>query len=157
MIAWKTPNCIWPTAGDAEGVTELNSFDNALLAAGIGNLNLVKLSSICPANVQILQARPKGIEEGALAPTVYTCMKSDTPGDVVAAAIGIGLRHGKHGVMFENVGNDEAVVRNTVRLMVLEGFAQRGYGEPSEIILVSASHIVERIGCALAAVLLWWI
>ena len=36
------------TAGRAEGGTTLNAFDNALLAAGIGNINLIKVSSILP-------------------------------------------------------------------------------------------------------------
>ena len=35
----KTPNAIWASAGAAEGDTELNAFDNALLAAQVGNLN----------------------------------------------------------------------------------------------------------------------
>ena len=32
----------------AEGRTPLDAFDNALLAAGIGNVNLLKISSIVP-------------------------------------------------------------------------------------------------------------
>lgn len=56
-MRWSTPDCIWPTSGHAEGITELNAFDNALLNAGIGNLNLIKLSSIVPANVEILNGR----------------------------------------------------------------------------------------------------
>ena len=70
-MRWSTPDCIWPTSGHAEGITELNAFDNALLNAGIGNLNLIKLSSIVPANVEILNGRPD-IEAGALVPTVFT-------------------------------------------------------------------------------------
>lgn len=153
-MQWKTPNVIWPTAGHAEGLTELNAFDNALLDAGIGNLNLLKLSSIVPANVTLLNGRP-AMEEGALVPTVYTIKTSDTPGDVVAAAVGIGLRRDGHGMIFENTGGSRAAVEDTVRRMVREGFAQRGM-ELDELLVFSSEHKVERIGCAVAAVVLWW-
>ncbi len=154
-MRWSTPNCIWPTSGHAEGVTELNAFDNALLTAGIGNLNLIKLSSVVPANVTLLSERPADIEPGALAPTVYTVKMSDTPGDVVAAAVGLGLRKDGHGMIFENTGGSREAVEDTVRRMVREGFAQRGM-ELDELLVFSSEHKVERIGCAIAAVLLWW-
>ena len=154
-MRWTTPDCLWPTAGHAEGVTELNAFDNALLQAGIGNLNLIKLSSIVPANVELLDHRPEDIEPGALTPTVYTVRMSDTPGDVVAAAVGIGLRKDGHGMIFENTGGSREAVEDTVRRMVREGFAQRGL-ELDELLVFSSEHKVERIGCALAAVVLWW-
>ncbi|MEI6519482.1 MAG: arginine decarboxylase, pyruvoyl-dependent [bacterium] len=154
-MRWSTPNLIWPTSGHAEGITELNAFDNALLDAGIGNLNLIKLSSVVPANITLLTERPSDIEEGALAPMVYTVKMSDTPGDVVAAAVGIGLRKNGHGMIFENTGGSRAAVEDTVGRMVREGFAQRGM-ELDELLIFSSEHKVERIGCAIAAVLLWW-
>jgi len=154
-VRWSTPNCIWPTAGDAEGVTELNAFDNALLQAGIGNLNLIKVSSIVPDGVARLDVRPADLEPGALVPTVYTVRTSDTPGDVVAAAVGIGLRRDGHGMIFENTGGSREAVEDTVRRMVREGFAQRGM-ELDELLVFSSEHKVERIGCAIAAVVLWW-
>lgn len=153
-MRWTTPDCIWPTAGHAEGVTELNAFDNALLDAGIGNLNLVKLSSIVPAHVALLTGRPE-MDNGALVPTVYTVKTSDTPGDVVAAAVGLGLRKDGHGMIFENTGGSREAVEDTVRRMVREGFAQRGM-ELDELLVFSSEHKVERIGCAVAAVVLWW-
>lgn len=154
-MRWPTPNCIWPTAGHAEGVTELNAFDNALLQAGIGNLNLIKLSSIVPAGVELLDQRPEDLVPGDLTPTVFTVKKSDTPGDVVAAAVGIGLRKDGHGMIFENTGGSREAVEDTVRRMVREGFAQRGL-ELDELLVFSSEHKVERIGCAIAAVVLWW-
>jgi arginine decarboxylase len=42
------------TAGIAEGSTPLNAFDNALLAAGIGNVNLIKVSSILPPGIELV-------------------------------------------------------------------------------------------------------
>ena len=154
-MRWTTPNCIWPTAGHAEGVTELNAFDNALLQAGIGNLNLIKLSSIVPADVVLLDHRPEGLVPGDLTPTVFTVKMSETAGDIVAAAVGIGLRKDGHGMIFENTGSSRQAVEATVRQMVREGFAQRGL-ELDELLVFSSEHKVEHIGCAIAAVVLWW-
>src|SRR5207249_12268754 len=67
------------TAGHAEGGTPLNAFDNALLAAGIGNINLVKISSILPPEVPVIEL-PK-IKRGALIPTAYAAMTSEKPGE----------------------------------------------------------------------------
>jgi len=68
------------TAGHAEGGTPLNAFDNALLAAGIGNINLVKISSILPPEVPVIEL-PK-IKLGALIPTAYAAMTSEKPGEL---------------------------------------------------------------------------
>jgi len=41
-------------AGAAEGASELNAFDGALLSAGIGDLNLVRVTSIIPPHVELV-------------------------------------------------------------------------------------------------------
>lgn len=38
--------------GSGEGATRLNAFDAALLDAGVGNTNLIKLSSILPPGLE---------------------------------------------------------------------------------------------------------
>ena len=45
---------IYITYGTGEGLTELSAFDKALFDAGIGNYNLIKLSSVIPENSQIV-------------------------------------------------------------------------------------------------------
>src|SRR5436309_3406932 len=89
------------TAGHAEGGTPLNAFDNALLAAGIGNINLVKISSILPPEVPDIEL-PK-IKLGALIPTAYAAMTSEKPGETVAAAVGYAIPDdpAKNGVIME--------------------------------------------------------
>src|SRR5436190_19019056 len=77
------------TAGHAEGGTTLNAFDNALLAAGIGNINLIKISSVLPPEVPVIDL-PK-IKLGALIPTAYAAMTSESPGETIAAAVGYAL------------------------------------------------------------------
>jgi arginine decarboxylase len=150
----QTPNAIWASAGAAEGETELNAFDNALLAAQVGNLNLIRISSVLPQDATFLDAAPQ-ITPGSLVPTVYTVQVSARPGDMVAAAVGIGIADGSHGMIYESHGTSQREVETNVRQMVDEGFARRGL-ILKEVVVRSIEHKVERIGCAVAAVVLWW-
>jgi arginine decarboxylase len=142
------------TAGHAEGGTTLNAFDNALLAAGIGNINLIKVSSILPPEVPVVEL-PK-IKPGALIPTAYAAMTSDVPGETVASAVGYAIPDdpAKNGVIMEFHGHatrDEA--ERQIERMLEEAFRVRG--EPiKEMKIVAVAHAVERIGCALAAITL---
>jgi len=151
---WPSPNLLWVTGGAAEGATPLNAFDNALLAAGIGDLNLVRVSSIVPRGARLADA-PLQIEAGSLVPTVYAVVHSDTAGDTICAAVGIGIGKDSHGMIFEHHASARDVAKRVVTGMVEEGFARRGL--PLERLLVHvADHRVERVGCAVAAVVLWW-
>ena len=154
MTAWPTPNVLWMTSGASEGATELNAFDNALLTAGIGNLNLIKVSSIVPPGAQLLDRLP-AIASGSLVPAVYAQIQGDTAGESICAALGIGLGKDSHGMIFEHSATTRVVAESVVTGMVEEGFARRGL--PLErLIVCAAEHRVERFGCAVAAVVLWW-
>lgn len=149
-----TPNAIWASAGSAEGDTELNAFDNALLAAQIGNLNLVRVSSVLPQDAVLLPEPPQ-ITPGSLVPTVYSVHVSARSGDTVAACVGIGVAEGSHGMIYESHGHSLAEADAAVRRMISEGFARRGL-KLKEVVIRSAEHKVLNIGCAVAAVVLWW-
>jgi arginine decarboxylase len=142
------------TAGRAEGSTPLNAFDNALLAAGIGNINLIKISSILPPDVPVIEL-PK-IKPGALIPTAYAAMTSETPGELITAAVGYALPDdpARNGVIMEFHGQasrDEA--EQVIRGMLDEAFRVRGE-VMREMKVFAVQHTVERIGCALAAITL---
>ena len=150
----KTVTMAAATAGHAEGGTTLNAFDNALLAAGIGNINLIKVSSILPPDVPVIEL-PK-IKPGALVPTAYAAVTSETPGQTVAAAVGYAIPDdpAKNGVIMEFHGlGSRAEAERQIHAMLDEAFRVRG-----ELIkdrrVVAAEHTVERIGCALAAITL---
>jgi pyruvoyl-dependent arginine decarboxylase len=49
---------LYLVAGKAEGGTPLNAFDNALLDAGIGDVNLIKVSSIIPPGAEVVMEKP---------------------------------------------------------------------------------------------------
>jgi len=145
-----TPNAVWASAGAAEGDTELNAFDNALLAARVGNLNLIRISSVLPQDATLLEEAPQ-IRPGSLVPTVYSVHVSARPGETVAAAVGIGVAEGSHGMIYEWHGTSRDEVEAAVRQMIEEGFARRGLCL-KEIIVRSIAQTFKRIICAVADV-----
>lgn len=140
-------------SGSGEGYSCLNAFDAALLDAGIGNMNLLKVSSILPAGAR--QVSEIQLPEGTLVPTAYAALTSDTPGEVISAAVAVGLgeRH-EYGVIMELSGRRPA--RETeaeIRKMVEDAFSRRGR-QLVAVQVKSVQHVVHSVGCAFAAVAL---
>ncbi len=153
-MLWKKVTKVAATAGHAEGSTPLNAFDNALLAAGIGNINLVKISSIVPPDVDIVDL-PQ-IKPGALIPTAYAWETSSVPGEVISAAVGYALPKDRTraGVIMEHHAKvPRAEAERMIRQMLEEAFRVRGEAI-REWKVFAAEHRVERVGCAVAAVTL---
>jgi len=155
VVSWPSaPDVLWATAGSAEGLTELNAFDNALMAAGIANLNLIKISSVIPAGAR-LTGTPLEITPGSLVPTVYSVQSSTVPGETIASAVGLGFSRDRHGMIFEHHTGSAVIAERVVREQVAEAFERRGM-DLAEVVVRVAEHTVERNGCTVAAVVLWW-
>ncbi len=149
------PNLLWTTIGHAEGETKLNAFDNALIAAGIGDWNLVKVTSVAPASARLIDLRPQA-ESGSVVPVVLATAQSDRPGERVTSSVAIGRGNGSHGMIMEASGPGEPEEMETVvRRMLNESFMRRGL-ELETVTVRSVSHTVEKIGASVAAVVLWW-
>ena len=150
---WERPSAVSVVAGSGEGRTELTAFDRALMDAGIANLNFIRVTSILPAGVRMVPV--PSFAPGGLTPAVYARIVSHTPGERIAAAVGLGLSKHSYGVImeYEHPGaadNAEAIVRG----MVEEAMAVRDL--PIDNIIVAAKdHVVQRIGCAIAAAVFW--
>ncbi len=149
------PRKFTPLAASAEGTTELTAFDKALLCAGVGNINLIKISSILPPEVEY--APELHVQPGCLIPIAYSSLTSDRQGDLIAAAVGVGVStKGNHGVIMEFSGfcsrrNAEQIVSEMVR----EAFEARGLPW-NQLLLKGIQHKVKRVGCVFAGVLLWY-
>ena len=139
-------------SADAEGGTKLNAFDNALLKAGIGNANLVKLSSVVPPDIEWL-SEPPSFPLGSVIFAVLSHIESDARGKKISAAVGVGLCGSREGgLIYEFSGEcDGEEAMETVKRMVEEGFAVRNW-KLSELKIAVAEHSVEKNGCALAGV-----
>jgi len=75
------------TSGKSEGPTRLNAFDNALLDAGIGDVNLIPVSSILPRDTEIVEL--PHIDEGKMVNCVLSCVHSSKPGDIITAVVAV--------------------------------------------------------------------
>jgi len=85
----KTPTHYFLASGASEGFTSLNAFDGALLRAGIGDTNIVKMSSIVPPRCQLISPVP--LPPGSLVPTAYASITSDVPGQIISSAVAVAL------------------------------------------------------------------
>jgi arginine decarboxylase len=141
-------------AGGAEGKTELNAFDNALLASGVGNMNLLRVSSILPPYA-VLTA-DFVMPPGSLLPIAYGSLTSDQPGELIAAAVAVGIAADSFGVIMEFSGRCSGKeAEDAVKKMVEEAFTSRNI-KLEKVLAKAAEHRVEGIGCVFAAVPLWY-
>ncbi|MDI3546572.1 MAG: arginine decarboxylase [Halanaerobiales bacterium] len=133
---------------------KLNAFDMALLDAGVGNLNLLKVSSILPPQAERVEKLV--IPPGTLTPVAYGTISSDVKGELIAASVAIGLSEDTYGVIMEFSGKcSKEEAEEKVCEMVKEAFKIRDLplvGLVSEAI----EHRVEECGCAFAGVVLWY-
>lgn len=149
------PNSYALTAGSGEGDTPLTAFDAALLDAGLGNYNLVKLSSIMPPGAQPSDRLHQEIPPGSLLPTAYGFITSDVPGQVISAAVAVGFTGTTYGLIMEHKGLAPlAEIREQVTRMVREGLARRGL-EARDIAVAGVERTVVKTACAFAAIAIW--
>jgi arginine decarboxylase len=151
---WSRRTKFYLVSGDSDGYTMLNAFDGALMQSGIGDTNLIRLSSILPPNakrIDPIQPRP-----GSFLPVAYAARTSDIPGQVISAsvAVGVPMDKNKAGLIMEYSDTlDEKDVHAKVRQMVLEGMKMRKR-EIFTIYSISATHLVENSGGVFAGVVL---
>jgi arginine decarboxylase len=152
---YKIPKTYFLVSGSSEGYTPLNAFDGALLNAGVGNTNLVKVSSIIPPHCKEVQ--PVTLPQGTIVPTAYVYISSDIPGEIISAAVAIALPKddGQPGLIMEYSARGckeetELIAKN----MAHQGMKMRQQ-ETREIKSISAEYKVRKIGAAFAAVILW--
>lgn len=149
------PDKYFLVAGYAEGPSLLNAFDNALQAAGVGNTNLVRMSSILPPNCRLIE--PVKLPYGALVPVAYSEETWDEAGVVVSAAVAVGVPEDPElpGVIMEHhMRADEEACRDNVVRKVEWAFQQRKF-KLADIKVASAHGKIVSIGSAFAGVVLW--
>jgi len=145
-----TPKKFKIVAGSSEGKTLLNSFDNALLDAGVGNVNLLRVSSILPPDSEFVPELV--LPPGSLVPIAYGYVISEKKGEKIAACVGIGFSKDTFGVIMEYAAKgtkEEAEAK--IRQMLENAFETRGI-PLVDTMLASCEHVVENVGCAFAAV-----
>lgn len=149
-----TPKKFTLVAGKADADSELNAFDVALLRSGIGNLNLLKVTSILPPRAEFVESLE--IPPGSLTPTAYASFAGVTPGMLISAAIGVGLSEDTYGIIMEYSGNcSRREAEAEIRRMVQAAFDTRKLALKN-IMVKAVEHRVERVGCVFAGVAMWY-
>ena len=153
----KTPTKFFLVRGSSDGFSLLNAFDGALLASGVGDTNLVRMSSILPPGCTEIKPRPTALPQGALVPVAYASITGDVPGETISAAVAIGIPEDASlaGLIMEySARADEDAVCSQVIKMVEKGMEVRK--RPiREIMSISSTFKVESVGAAFAGVVLW--
>ncbi|CFX22716.1 Pyruvoyl-dependent arginine decarboxylase [Syntrophomonas zehnderi OL-4] len=148
------PKKYFLTAASSEGNTSLTAFDGALLNARVGNTNLLRVSSILPPGCEFDPELK--IPSGSLLPIAYGSITSSEPGVIISAAVAVGIKKDSFGVIMEFSGKcSKKEAEEKVVKMVEEAFAMRNL-ELEEVKVAACEHTVENIGCAFAAVPLWY-
>jgi arginine decarboxylase len=152
----KTPNTYFFVKGNSEGITKLNSFDRALIESGVGDTNLIRLSSIVPPSCR--QIEKIKLPGGALIPIAYSSLTSDKSGDVISASVAIGIPEDDTlpGLIMEySAFADSDEVEGIARKMVIEGFRYRSRSL-KDIKSIVTSTRVESIATVFAGIVLWY-
>ncbi|MDX9720853.1 MAG: arginine decarboxylase, pyruvoyl-dependent [Myxococcota bacterium] len=154
-MIFKQPSRYFLVSGAAEGFSLLNAFDQALLAAGVGDTNLVRMSSILPPHCTRVEPHP--LPYGALVPVAYASHESDKAGEYISAAVAIGvpLDPALPGLIMEHHGAGRRTeIEAYVREMVVQGMNHRNR-EIKEILSIGVEHRVAAKAAAFAGVVLW--
>ena len=137
-------------SGKDEGPTKLNAFDNALTDAGIGDVNLIKVSSMLAGNAEIHNL-PK-LKAGAMVNCVLSEVTSDNPGDEITAVIAVAIGE-KWCCVVETTGintNFDDLI-DEAKMMVEYMMDKRGV-EIKDMIVESSTATVKDIASVVASV-----
>jgi arginine decarboxylase len=152
----KTPTVYKLVKGYGEARMPLNAFDKALLDAGVGDTNLVRMSSIVPPACK--EVKEVMLPKGALIPIAYAQISSTVPGEVISAAIAVGIPEddSEPGVIMEHEDTKPLVeVEATVRQMCIDAFEYRNR-KLREVKSLGIEYTVKECGAVFAAAVLWY-
>jgi arginine decarboxylase len=148
------PQTYFIVSGEGEASTPLNAFDAALRAAGIGDVNLVKVSSIIPPRCR--KVEPYVIPPGSLVTVAYASINSSLPGEVISAGVAVGIpeEEDRAGVIMEYSARGRTdEIEEIVSNMAGQALEMRGLRVKS--IETRATEVkVENVAAAFAGVVL---
>ncbi len=154
----KTPNIFCLVSGASEGREPLNAFDNALLEAGVGDINLMRVSSILPPGSSQVNIMELDLPKGGIVPLAFAHTRSTAPGQYISSAVAAGIPEDASlpGVIMEYAAsNRNDTVETKARNMVVSAFEKRNRSL-KDIRSVSIEHRVEQCGASFAGVVLWY-
>ena len=137
-------------SGKDEGPTKLNAFDNALSDAGIGDVNLIKVSSMLAGNAEIVDLPT--LKAGSMVNCVLSGVTSDVRGEEITAVIALAIGE-ELGCVVETTGRDKNHddLVEEAKFMVKYMMDKRGV-EIRDLIVESSTATVNNIASVIASV-----
>ena len=135
--------------GTASGPTELAAYDAALAAAGVGDYNLVTLSSVLPAepNLEVVGTAPDLGPVGDELRVVQS--RADAaPGETAAAGVGWARSESGRGIFYEVEGEGADAVAAEISDGLAAGKELRDWAFTDEEVLVREVTAEEEFACA---------
>ena len=140
--------------GAGSGPTRLAAFDSALMACGVADFNLVKLSSVIPSGAEVIEVSSDQQHRGGHGDLLY-CVYADaytsTPGELAWAGVAWAVRNNgsKDGMLVEHTGLSEALLNRDLQASLGAMSAARGgVYEPAGLATISALCVDHPV-CAL--------
>ena len=117
--------------GAGSGPTRLAAFDAALMACGVADFNLVRLSSVIPTGAEVVEVSGDEQHQGGHGDLLY-CVYADaytsTPGELAWAGVAWAVRNdgSKGGLFVEHTGLSEALLNRDLHASLDSMSASRG-------------------------------
>lgn len=137
-------------SGKDEGPTRLNAFDNALSDAGIGDVNLIKVSSMLSGNAEIIELEK--LKPGSMINCVLSNVTSDNPGDTIIAVVAVAIGE-ELGCVVETTGiNKEKQDIIDEAIFMVKYMMEKREVEIKDLIVEESSTTVKNIASVVASV-----
>lgn len=149
-----TPKYYTIVSGVGKSEYEIVAFDKALVDAGIGDYNLVRVSSIMPPSCTF--RKEIDLEKGSIVFAAYAC-KTVRDEEIGSTAVAIAISNcvGENGVIFET-SSDHNDAKDIVQEMCKDAMGTRG--RKIKEIITSATSIKgcpQKYTCGISAVVMW--
>lgn len=138
--------------GAAAGRTELGAFDRALAEAGVGDYNLVRLSSVLPPGATVAETgrvdreHPVGTPVGV----VLAERAAGESGETVAAGIGWAIAD-EGGIFMEASGSSPESCRRRIEASLADAREGRNWDWHLDARTVVRSRVVDETACVVVA------
>lgn len=140
------------TRGSGTGPTSLAAFDAALRCAGVGDFNLIRLSSVIPPGALVRDTpaaeQVRGVH-GDLLYCVYAEAHASTPGEDAWAGLGWARRAGGAGLLVEHHASSRTVLEHLLSASVTSLMAGREPGYRYAGRALSTVTCADEPACAL--------
>jgi len=146
------PETVPVVGATGAGDTALGAVDDALVAAGVGNYNLVAYSSVVPAGARVVRPERLDPSHPVGAPVGAVVARRADPDRPVAAALAWATA-AEGGVLFEATGTDPDAVAAEARAGVAGARERRDWGWRGETETLVAARDPPATGAGAAVVL----